>query len=453
MMPSKILKRGIVLGMTIFTVLSIVFFRIDSAYSSALTEGHSLQQRIDETPSGGTVKLPAGMYNGPVTLNKPIRIIADGDVQLRSDASVPTIRIQAEGVVLQGLRIVHHGREDTAAVLITANGATLESLDIQTASYGIVVRDSGRHEILDSGIRWTGSDRPDGGKLSDRRNGIDLLNSHDNRIVGNVISSMNDGIYMENSHRNYINGNRFEHSRYGIHSMYIDGTEISGNQGAFNVTGAMIMGVKDAVVRDNTFVKQSENVNSQGLLFYDVHTSRIFNNKVEGNRVGLYVEKSNRNEFQNNDVLQNFVGVQFLESEGNRFTANRFIGNVIEAEANGSKNNTFEGNYWEAFRGLDTNGDGYSDLAYAINPFFQRLTSATPAFQLFFQSPGLLFLESLNTAGKEEWTKDKAPYLKPDFRTEAARSSYPGSSDTLALGIMLLFAAVFTIYYLGVRRG
>lgn len=126
MMPSKILKQGIVLGMTIFTVLSIVFFRIDSAYSSALTEGHSLQQRIDETPSGGTVKLPAGMYNGPVTLNKPIRIIADGDVQLRSDASVPTIRIQAEGVVLQGLRIVHHGREDTAAVLITANGATLE---------------------------------------------------------------------------------------------------------------------------------------------------------------------------------------------------------------------------------------------------------------------------------------------------------------------------------------
>lgn len=66
------------------------------------------------------------------------------------------------------------------------------------------------------------------------------------------------------------------------------------------------MGVDDAVVTGNQFVKQSENVNSQGLLLFDVHTSRVDDNIVEGNRVGFYMEDSSDNVLSNNRVLRNY---------------------------------------------------------------------------------------------------------------------------------------------------
>ncbi|MCZ8523046.1 MULTISPECIES: right-handed parallel beta-helix repeat-containing protein [Paenibacillus] len=416
-------------------------------------ELRSLQQLIDITPPGGTLKLDAGNYAGPAKVNKQLSIIGEENAVIVNESSLPAITITVQDVRLKNLRIDHEGKEDRAAVLIAANRAAVQGIDIKTESYGIVIRDSEGHTIENSHIAHKqpgAADNP----VSDRKNGIDLFNSHNSRIAGNVIDNMHDGIYLESSHRNVIEGNRIEHSRYGVHCMYTDGTVISRNEGAFNVTGAMVMGVNDAIVKDNTFVKQSESVNSQGFLFFDVHTSIVYNNTAQGNRVGLYVEQSDRNEFTNNDVLGNFTGVQFLESQGNRFTDNRFIGNVIEAEASDSENNSFRGNYWEAFRGIDVSGDAISDTAYRVNPFFQRLTSAVPAFQLYFQSPGMLFLESLHMDGIETWTKDEAPRMRHDFRN--AQSQLPladhSTSGMLALGLALLAASLFTIYYLGVRR-
>ncbi|REE81548.1 copper-binding protein NosD [Paenibacillus taihuensis] len=39
---------------------------------------------------------------------------------------------------------------------------------------------------------------------------------------------------------------------------------------------------------------------------------------------------------------------------------------MIEAEATDSKNNQLQGNYWDAFKGIDSDGDGASNVAYAI---------------------------------------------------------------------------------------
>ncbi|MEK8132618.1 right-handed parallel beta-helix repeat-containing protein [Paenibacillus filicis] len=418
-----------------------------------------LQSLIDVTPAGGTLVIQAGEYAGGVTIDKPVKVEARGQVRITGAGPEPVLHIRADNVHIQGIGLVQNGEDETAAVLVSGSGARLEDLDIQTRAFGIVMRDNERSEIRRTTIRQTGdgADQTElsSAMVSDKRNGIDLYNSHDNLIHENDIAWMNDGIYLESSHRNVVENNRIEHSRYGVHGMYTDGTTVRGNQGAYNITGAMVMGVKDAIVTGNTFVKQSESVNSQGLLFFDVENSQITGNTVEGNRVGLYVEQSHRNEFRDNDVLRNFVGVQFLESEGNRFAGNRFIGNVIESQANDSENNSFSGNYWEAFRGLDTNGDGISELAYAMNPFFQRLTSATPAFQLFFQSPGMLFLEGMFTAGREDWSVDGAPVMNPEAirsGTESGGGTGTASTGTLVMGILMLAVSVSTIYVMGVRR-
>ncbi|MEX2462496.1 MAG: right-handed parallel beta-helix repeat-containing protein [Paenibacillaceae bacterium] len=451
------MKRREILWLRLWLVVWLPLFIVFGLQEGSTVEaaetsaGSSLQQLIDQTPDGSTLLLSSAVYEGAVTIDKPIRIKAEGKVQIRNSGDQPVIHIRSDNVHLEGLQVIQNSEEQSAAVLVTASETVLEALDIGTRSFGIILRDGGENEIRNTRISWMESSSQTTEKGTEKHNGIDLFNSHDNLITSNEISSMNDGIYMESSHRNVVANNKIDHSRYGIHCMYTDGTVLRGNIGSFNITGAMVMGVKDVEVSDNTFFKQSESVNSQGLLLFDVQTSKIHHNKVVGNRVGLYIEQSQRNEIRDNEVTQNFVGIQLLESEGNRFSENRFIGNVIEAEAADSKDNVLTGNFWDAFRGIDADGDGVSDLSYTINPFFQRLTSATPAYQLFFQSPGMLFLESMYTADKAEWSVDHAPLMKAGNFNEAERS---GSiqMNILLTGLLLLALSIFTIYFVGVKR-
>ncbi|GJM73518.1 hypothetical protein HMSSN036_57340 [Paenibacillus macerans] len=153
----------------------------------------------------------------------------------------------------------------------------------------------------------------------------------------------------------------------------------------------MIMGVRDVLVSDNSFAKQSGNVNAQGILLYDVQTSLVEKNVVDGNRVGLYFEQSSRNEIRNNSIYRNFVGIQFVDAENNLIHENDFVANVIEAEATDSQINQVERNFWDSSRVLDLNNDGISEIAYSINPFYRELTAKDSAFQLFFSRPGSAF--------------------------------------------------------------
>ncbi|MFH5185405.1 nitrous oxide reductase family maturation protein NosD [Paenibacillus sp. TAB 01] len=412
-----------------------------------------LQSLIDRTNEGGKLILPAGIYSGPITISKPILIEGKGSVEIiGSGDQQPVIQVKSDRVSIAYLKITQPMTGDHSAIQVNGYNAELYDLTIDTQSYGIVLRDGGQHEIFNTVIQWIPP--PETNKLlklSDKRNGIDLFNSHDNQIHHNTISQMNDGIYLESSNRNVVKNNKVDHSRYGIHCMYTNETIVRENIGEFNVTGAMVMGVRDAEVTSNKFVKQSENVNSQGLLLFDVQTSRILNNKVEGNRVGLYIEQSHENVFEQNEVLQNFVGIQFLESNLNHFMNNDFIGNVIPAEANESTDNRFEHNYWDEFHGLDADGNGLSNITYAMNPFFQQLTSAAPAFQLFFQSPGMQFLESMYSVGKEEWTTDKAPLMEP-VSGQLEKNKNTGKSKAWIPGLVLFICSITIISYLGVKR-
>lgn len=420
------------------------------------TSGYGrVQTLIDAAKPGETLELPAGTYRGPLVVDKPLHIRGMGTARIVNDASEPAVVIHADRVTLEGVEIDHNSQTGEAAILIEADETTLSRVAIRTRSHGIQLREADRGIIEHSQIAWLGAeaDRDREVPLSQKGNGIDLFDSHRSRIAGNEISGMNDGIYLESSHDALVEDNKVERSRYGIHCMYTNGTKVIGNEGRFNVTGAMIMGVQDAEVTDNVFRMQSENVNSQGILLFDVQTSRIYRNVVEGNRVGLYIEQSLRNELTDNDVLRNFIGIQLLESEGNRFANNRFIANVIEAEATESMDNRLTGNYWDSFRGIDLDRDGMSDIPYAINPFFQQLVDRKPAFQLFFQSPGIRFLESLFVADQSVWAADSSPLM----RLPAEADPNPGSGDSdywwsLFFGIFLLASSIATIYLVGVKK-
>lgn len=347
----------------------------------------TLQDLIDDASSGATIILPPGRYEGPLVVDKSIELIVEeeGTVTLHHSGSEPAIRIEADEVTLTGLYI-------------------------ETASDGIVMRDADRSEVRNTTIVWGGSSDT---KSFAKGNGIDLYNAHQVRLIGNTIRSMSDGIYMENSDDTHVADNRIENSRYGVHCMYTKGTVIERNVGIQNVTGAMVMAVRNVKVIQNTFTEQDENVNAQGILLFDAEETLVEGNSIEGNRVGLYVEKSANNELVRNKLTYNFIGIQLIHSEQNVIRENQMMGNVSDAEAKDSPNNEITSNFWDGLQGIDLDGDGASELRYAINPFFSGLVQKRPAFQLFFQSPGMVFLESLFQADRSLWTTDRQPLLSP----------------------------------------
>ncbi|MNW35568.1 hypothetical protein D3C74_125660 [compost metagenome] len=412
--------------------------------ASEKTTAIPLQPIIDRAASGEVIRLDAGEYSGPVQINKPLSIIGNDEVTLVNRTEASAIVILADGVSISGLDIAHYGKGDTASVYISGDQATVRDVVTKTQGFGIMLRNANHVQIQNCTMIWGGEQNTSSAR---KGNGIDLYNSQNVRIEDNEIQRMRDAIYMENSRNATVKNNKMILTRYGIHCMYIDGSVIEGNEGMYNITGAMVMGVKNVQVRDNSFRMQSGNVNAQGILLYDVQNSTVERNALEGNRVGIYMEGSSNNQIQENDLRRNFVGIQMLRAEGNMVTNNTFISNVIEAEALKSQHNTVNQNYWDSFQGLDLEQDGYSNMSYAINPFYQSLVNRNEAYQLFFQSPGLGFLSSLFTDGQETWAKDASPRMSPLLQENVAEDESDESGNVMWIGVFLLEAALIVILY------
>jgi nitrous oxidase accessory protein len=434
-------------------VLLCIFSLSLSGWSSAEEQytRNNLQDLIKRAKPGDTLLIQPGDYKGPLVIDKPLEIKAmNGKVRIINESNQPAIQLMASHSRLIGLEIVDQVPKSSAAIVVTGNDNLLDNLNIQTKSSGIRLRKAARNTIQKSTISWLEQKGESPTPLSNKGNGIDLWGAHENTIVESKISNMHDGLYFENCNSNRVEGNLIERSRYGIHCMYINHMIIRNNVGSYNVTGAMIMEVTNSQVIGNTFYKQSENVNSQGLLMYDVRTSVIRQNRLEDNRVGLYVERSQNNELSNNVISRNFVGLQLKDANQNKSSGNQFYANVIQAEAVNSYDNEMKGNYWDDFKGIDIQNTGYSNIPYEINPFFQKLTESIPAYQLFFQSPGMSFLESMFTANQHSWTKDISPLMKPSFKSDTNTSS--AKQNTFWIGLFLLLASIINIFYLGVKR-
>lgn len=418
------------------------------ARAAAAEEAVDLQSMVDKAKPGDTITLAPGTYHGPVVIRKPLQLRSEqiGGVVLLNESDESALTIGADDVTLSGLVIRDEALKEQATVKVSGHRAIIEDLKIATGADGIAVKDADDGIVRRTEINWI----PVGVPMARKGNGIDLFNADRWRMEDNVIRDVHDGIYMEQSDDGHAIGNRIEGSRYGIHCMYTAGSIIRDNEGYANVTGAMVMTARNVEVSDNVFTKQNENVHSQGILLFDAHDSLFESNVAEGNRAGLYVEESTGNRFMNNRVAYNFIGLQLLNAEKNVFAGNLFQGNVADAEARGSSDNDISGNYWDGHSGIDADGDGYSEMTYAINPFFQGLTQKRAAFQLLFQSPGMAFLEGLYETNRDDWSTDRKPLMAPAIDD----ASSVGGDDTQATVYisLALLALVVTVLYKNRRR-
>lgn len=429
----------------IFTLAICSFLLTIFVPHPAKSQEQSIQEQIDASKSGETIRLKEGGYEGTITIDKPIHLVGSKGTTLIQKGSNPALTIKSHHVEIENLHIQHEDdNKEAPAILINGHHNSLQQIKIDTNSYGIQL-DEANDNIL-SHISITGDKA---NLMKNRQNGIDIWKSHNNEIHHATISNVQDGIYIEKSNANKVHHNTAFESRYGYHLMFTKNTMLEKNNSYENISGMMVMGADGTVVKDNILTNNRENIQSLGLLVFDTTNAAVTENHIANNRIGIFIEDASDNELTFNNVKGNYIGMQFKGAENNNIANNAFVANAVQGQAKESANNHTNYNYWGDHFGLDITGDNRSDLTYKVDPFFLNITNEFPPFQLLFQSPGMVFLEQLIHTPVEEKLVDQSPLMENPLTT-ISESSYQNQFAIFLL-CMSIFILSMIMIYLGVK--
>ena len=356
-----------------------------------------------------------------------------------------------DGSEIGGITIQHHNEQaDVPAITVTGDHNRLHHLDIRTGGMGITLHQANGNHLHDLTLENVAPHRSLSNRMSARDgNGIDLFRSDANRIERITIDGVQDGVYIEQGKDNVVREVQVSNSRYGFHLMFTKRTSLIDNEAFANTTGAMIMGTQGTVVQHNRFYKQNRQVFSQGIMLYDVQEALVSHNVVAENLYGLYLDQAHDNEIVSNAIHHNYIGLEVTRSSGNKLMRNEWIGNMISARATKSEDNTIRHNFWEEHAGLDTTGDRISDIPFYADLVAPTLTQSKSIYQIFADSPGLLFLQHALELNREETLADAAPLMDRSDRNGAGAEP-KNSRDAVVYGAALSFS-LLVMRYMGGR--
>jgi nitrous oxidase accessory protein len=394
-----------------------------TAAGLAAAEPSRLQQAIDAAPPGTTIEVPAGTHAGPLVIRQPLRLRGTPGAVIDGQGRGHVIDIQAAGVEVTGLLIRRSGSNlsnDDAGIHVRADRAIIRDNTIVDTLHGIYLRKADHCRLERNVIRGRAAPAAiadpltQGLKLSsdelcsvelqqDRRgNGIHIWNCSRHLIADNDIRGTRDGIYFQFCDDTRIVRNTIADVRYGLHYMYSDGNVFEENLFTRNAAGSAIMYSNDLTLRRNRFVANRSH-RAYGLLMHTVERTRIEDNVIDGNTVGIFLENSTSNQFVGNSLRANYIALRLSDSsDTNGFGGNVFKGNVHAVETSGlNETNRFTrdggGNYWDGALKTDLNGDGFADAPHHETDLFGRWRRTFPEIGLLSGSPGERAIRFMHT--------------------------------------------------------
>jgi nitrous oxidase accessory protein len=360
--------------------------------------GRSIAETLAAAPRGARVVIRAGTYAEPtIIVERPVQIVGDGWPVLDGGGG-PILVIRADSVRIAGLlfRNVRTSYvEDRAAIRVEdASDCVIEANRIETSFFGVYLARSQNCVIADNVIVG------DALLESAAGNGIHLWYSRYNRIVRNRITGHRDGIYLEFVEDTEVDEN-ISHAnlRYGLHFMFSNRCTYHDNVFRRNAAGVAVMYSKEVHMERNLF-EHNRGSAAYALLLKDITDSEVRDNRFTGNSVAMYAEGANRIMVDGNRFERNGIAIRIMaNSQDSRFTGNTFIGNTFDVTTNSRASySTFAGNYWDAYRGYDLDGDGVGDVPYRPVRLFSLLVEQNPPALLLLRSFIVTLLDGIERA-------------------------------------------------------
>ncbi len=366
-----------------------------------------LANAIAAAMPGDTLRLRDGVHAGPVTIGKPLSIVAQSRAAvILGNGSGSVVTVKAPGVVIDGVTVTGSGllleTQDSGIFLSKeAEGAKVLNTHVNDNLIGIYVW--GARDALVRGNTVTG--RLDL-RMNERGNGVQVWNAPGARIEANDIRYGRDGIFVNTSKNNVFTGNLLRDLRFGVHYMYTNSSTVSGNISRGNHLGFAIMFSRKITVTDNL----SENDRDRGILFNYANRTMVSGNAVTGGpEKCVFIYNSNKNSFTGNLFSGCRIGIHFTGgSERNVMSGNAFIRNRTQVKYVGTRwvewSHEGRGNYWSDHAAFDLNRDGIADAAYRPNDLTDQILWRFPAAKLLTNSPAIQVLK---------WAQSSFPALHP----------------------------------------
>ena len=387
-----------------------------SIFTLTLVNGNTLQNAIDNAPKGSIIKLPAGVYKGSISIDKPLTIIGkESGVIIDGEDNGTVITLKGSFITLKNLKIVGSGdrHENLDAGIKISDGKQCEISHciIEDCLFGIDMQMINNSIISDNNITSKNFE------LGLRGDGLRLWYSNDNIIRRNSLIKSRDMVVWY-SHGNTIINNYGKNNRYSLHFMYAGKNLIKNNYYELNSVGIFFMYSQDSTAIGNV-IKSSLGATGMGIGLKDVSNFIIKDNTILYNAQGIYIDRSpfepdSHNYILNNKILYNSEALHFHSlSENNIIRDNVIMGNIedIVNDSRGSKTNKNEivRNYWDKYEGFDIDNNNIGDTPHKVYQYADQLWVYNPDVKFFYASP---IMSLLNFLAK------LAPFTEPLFLLE-----------------------------------
>ncbi len=377
----------------------------------------TIQQALLLAVDGDTVLVSAGYYHEQnIVINKSICLIGINHPVLDGDNKYEIISIKADGVVVDGFKIINSGVssiEDYAGVKVyNSRYAVIRNNILDKTFFGVYIQFGFDCLIENNTINAYNKVEQESG------NGIHCWKSDSLRILGNTITGHRDGIYFEFVKNSIIWRNVAEDNlRYGLHFMFSNDDAYICNVFKNNGAGVAVMFSKGLKMIHNYFEENWGDA-AFGLLLKEISDGYIENNVFEKNTAGIFMEGASRIHMEKNVFKRNGWAMKIQASCMDvNVHNNNFESNTFDVGTNGNLVlNNFTNNYWDKYEGYDLNKDKLGDVPFRPVSMYAMIIEQNPPAMILFRSLMSTLLdktEKVLPSLTPENLKDDHPLMKP----------------------------------------
>lgn len=402
--------------------ISILLVFASSVFAKTIHVGKqqqvkTIQQALLIAATGDTVLIQSGHYHEQnIIIEKSISLIGINHPVLDGDNKYEIISIKADGVVVEGFKIINSGVssiEDYAGVKVySSRRAVIRNNILDKTFFGIYIQFGFDCLIENNTITAYNKVEQESG------NGIHCWKSDSLRILGNSITGHRDGIYFEFVKNSVIWRNVAENNlRYGLHFMFSNDDAYICNVFKNNGAGVAVMFSKGVKMIHNYF-EQNWGDAAFGLLLKEISDGYIENNVFEKNTTAIFMEGASRIHMEKNVFRSNGWAMK-IQASCMDVTVhnNNFEGNSFDVGTNGNLVlNDFKNNYWDKYEGYDLNKDKLGDVPFRPVSMYAMIIEQNPPAMILFRSLMSTLLdktEKVLPSLTPENLKDDHPLMKP----------------------------------------
>ena len=377
----------------------------------SITYSNTLQEAIENAPSGSILKLSSGVYLGKININKPLTIIGKEDGVIIDGGGVgKVITINSSNVILKNLTITNSGNQmhklDSAIFINKSKNSEVSNCKILNSLYGIDM------VMVENSLISNNYITSKKNNISLRGDALKIWYSNNNIIKNNTIDKTRD-VTLTYSNNNKIYDNNFTNSRFALHISHSNNNLISNNMYKYNSVSIMIMGAKDTKIINNS-IKSSTGAAGIGVMLKGVSNLIFDSNTLKFNAKGIYIDSKAteigmKRYFKNNEISYNKEAMRFhLVIRNNTISNNEFIGNIDDilksTEGFVTDSNIVKYNYWDRYSGFDKNGDNIGETSHKIYQYADQLWQYNNKVKFFYGSVVMSLLNFL---------AQLAPFIEP----------------------------------------